>query len=236
MINELVTKLEQGKQITANDFEPIINHINKIIENLDGRLKNLRKRSEIIKNLEMEEERLLRSHIENLDEINGEFAEDDWEQLYNIKNNYIILIIFQKIKELIKGLLEYLAPKIPAMKKETRVVIFIPARLEGTNISRTLQEYTQQKDLKGGELNPDLYEIVILVNRREDEEADNTMEEIERFKGEHPRFNIHALEIVFPQNMARIGFCRRILTDVILYRAQQRKEKKRPTLFNFRRC
>jgi len=77
MINELVTKLEQGKQITANDFEPIINHINKIIENLDGRLKNLRKGSEIIKNLEMEEERLLRSHIENLDEINGEFAEDD---------------------------------------------------------------------------------------------------------------------------------------------------------------
>jgi len=213
MINELVTKLEQGKQITANDFEPIINHINKIIENLDGRLKNLRKRSEIIKNLEMEEERLLRSHIENLDEINGEFAEDDWEQLYNINN-------IPEDKRTYKGLIEYLASKIPAMKKETRAVIFIPARLEGTNISRTLQEYTQQKDLKGGELNPDLYEIVILVNRREDKEADNTIEEIERFKGEHPRFNIHALEIVFPQNMARIGFCRRILTDVILYRAQ----------------
>jgi len=180
-------------------------------------LKDLHKKLNRIK---LEDE-LLKIHVNNLNEIEKEFNQDAWVRLYDINK-------IPEDKKNYKGLIEYLSSKIPSMKKENRVSVFIPARLEGKNIYRTLEEYVKQQDLQGNFLDPNLYEIVIFVNRKEGEAKDNTLIEIERFKKNNSQYNIHVFELVLPEDLARIGFCRRVLTDVILYRASQRKEKDGP--------
>jgi hypothetical protein len=216
MIQALIEKIDRQENITTDELNHVIRRINGIRRVIDERL---RKERETLRELEIEEEnRLLALHIERLDEIEQEFEPDAWQELYDIND-------IPEDKRSYRGLIEYLSSKIPPMKKENRVSVFIPARLEGKNIYRTLEEYTKQQDLQGKPLDPNLYEIVIFVNRKNGEERDNTLLEIERFKQNNPQYNIHVFELVLPKDLARVGFCRRVLTDVILYRASQRKEK-----------
>ncbi|MDT7859206.1 MAG: hypothetical protein RQ930_04185 [Candidatus Aenigmarchaeota archaeon] len=221
MIQGLIEKIDKKENITIDELNQVIRRINVIRRVIDKRLK---KERETLRELEIEEEnRLLNFHIEKLDEIEQEFEPDVWQELYDING-------IPEDKRSYRGLIEYLSSKIPPMKKENRVSVLIPARLEGGNIYRTLEEYTKQQDLQNNPLDPNLYEIVIFVNRKKGEARDNTLSEIERFKKNNPQYNIHeynihVFELVLPEDLARVGFCRRVLTDVVLYRAVQREEK-----------
>jgi hypothetical protein len=219
MMQTLIEKLDKQESITPDELNQVIKRINVIKRVIDRRLQ---KEREILKELEIEEEnRLLNFHIEKLDEIEQEFKSDVWQELYEIND-------IPEDKRSYKRLIEHLSSKIAPMNAKNRVSVFIPARLEGANIYRTLEEYIKQQDLQGNPLDHNLYEIVIFVNRKKGEGKDNTLSEIGRFKENNPQYNIHVFELILPEDLARVGFCRRILTDVILYRANQRKEKDGP--------
>jgi len=219
MVQSIIERLEKNEDISPEDIERVRKRIRGIINILDRRLKRER---EILKEFEKtKEDELIKLYIASLNNIEGELNENDMERLFEIND-------IPEDKRSYKGLIEYLASQIPPMKKENRVSVFIPARLEGKNIYNCLREYTRQKNLQGANLDPNLYEIVILVNRKEGEDPDNTLEEIKRFKSHNPNFNIHVIELVLPGDLAQVGFCRRVLTDVILYRASQREEKNGP--------
>lgn len=78
--------------------------------------------------------------------------------------------------------LEKLAADIAPMKPSTCVAVNVPALHEAAHMYQLLDMYTKQVDEKGKPLDPDLYEINIIVNRKFGEEPDKTMDDIERFK------------------------------------------------------
>ncbi|MBI4066524.1 hypothetical protein HY411_02300 [Candidatus Gottesmanbacteria bacterium] len=124
------------------------------------------------------------------------------------------------------------APQMKGMNEYTRVAVNIPAYLEGKNIYNTLDMYVKQVDKKGQPLNPDLFEINVIVNRRTGTTADNTVAEIERFivdsnaRGE--RFHINYLDVTFDPPYNTVGNARRVMTDLSLMRSLARPNQTQP--------
>lgn len=122
--------------------------------------------------------------------------------------------------------------KLPSMNEQTRAVVLIPAWMEGKNLYRLLKMYTRQVDKNGHELNPNLYEINILVNRKTGEQADESVAEIERFKanaeakGRH--FQINYLNVEFEPPFNNVGNARRVLTNLTLMRSLRRPNQAGP--------
>ena len=77
-------------------------------------------------------------------------------------------------------LLQFLKTEVAPMNSRTRIAVNIPAWMEGKIIYRTLEHYSKQVDKRDNELDPDLYEINVIVNRKAGEATDNSVEEIER--------------------------------------------------------
>ncbi len=69
--------------------------------------------------------------------------------------------------------LQKLKDEVAPMGDKTRVAVNIPAWMEGSTIYRTLVLYSHQVDSKGCKLDPDTYEINIIVNRRKGDAPDN---------------------------------------------------------------
>ncbi|GIW66489.1 MAG: hypothetical protein KatS3mg095_0387 [Candidatus Parcubacteria bacterium] len=180
-----------------------------------------RKILEEIKLLKLEIERtIVARYIEDWDrDFELLFQKETLRNLFRMNNFY---------GERYKSFIEHLASKIPPMKDKTRVAVYIPAYHEGKFIGRTLEEYIKQIDLRDREIDPDLYEIVILDNKREGESWDDTQKIVEEFKKRHPNTNIHYLQVTFPSEIAGVGLARRILTDVILLRSNQRANSEGP--------
>lgn len=126
---------------------------------------------------------------------------------------------------------ERLAGTISPIKKECRLSVCIPVagHQEGLNIYRTLENYTYQT------ANREDYEIVLFVNHPDKDESgikvkpDNTLREIRRFKKDHPEMNVYIVYKVLPIAQARIGYIRKVLNDLTLYR-QHRRGKDAPDL------
>ena len=123
-------------------------------------------------------------------------------------------------------LINELAAKLPPMKEKTRAAVNVPAWLEGKNIRVLLNEYTKQVDKNGNELDPDLYEINIIVNRKTGTPSDNSVAEIERFKTEAQakgkNYNINYVDIEFDEPFNNVGNARRVITDTTLVRSLAR--------------
>lgn len=117
-------------------------------------------------------------------------------------------------------------PTVAEMTEINRVSVIIPARMEGKNIYNLLQEYTQQTDDAGNKLNPDLYEINIIVNRRIGEIADNTVTEINRFLSEKraigENHHVNYVDVEFDAAQANVGNARKTITDLTLLRSLRR--------------
>lgn len=107
------------------------------------------------------------------------------------------------------------------MDPRCRIAICIPAYKEGKNIYRTLQEYTKQKGVKAEEI-----EIIILENHvaRPGIERDNTREEVNRFKKDHPQMKVRRVFYAFPQKAKAMGNIRKTVFDLALYRNMQRRK------------
>ncbi len=113
-----------------------------------------------------------------------------------------------------------------AMTNENRVSINIPAHMEEKSIYTALQEYAQQTNRDGTPLNPRLFEINILVNRRDDMAPDGTVAEIQRFiadsRAQGKDYHINYVDVTFDRDHANVGHARKVLTDLNLMRSLQR--------------
>ncbi len=115
---------------------------------------------------------------------------------------------------------------MPPMKDECRVSVNIPAWMEGKIIHNTLTEYTRQTDQSGNPLNPDVYEINIIVNRKTGAPPDTTVGEIQRFiegnKAQGKDFKINYVDVEFDPPNNNVGNARKVITDLTLLRSNQR--------------
>jgi serine/threonine protein kinase len=120
--------------------------------------------------------------------------------------------------------LEELTENLDPMKKTCRLSIGIPVagHQEGKNIYRSLESYSKQS------VNKEEYEIILLVNHPDkrpdgsEVKPDNTLEEIARFKFDHPDINVQVMYKVLPIEDAKIWYIRKMLNDATLLRHHAR--------------
>jgi glycosyltransferase involved in cell wall biosynthesis len=92
--------------------------------------------------------------------------------------------------------------------------IVIPVRDEEATLPATLAALATQTDANGRPLDPELYEIIMLVNNATDRSA-----EVARAVGSgHPRLALHVVEIDLPEDEAHVGRARRLLMDAAALR------------------
>ncbi len=114
--------------------------------------------------------------------------------------------------------MENLANQVGPMSMDVKLAVCIPVagHQEGKNIYRTLENYSHQTEPSKD------FEIVLFVNRPENTEPDETIDEINKFKKDYPEMQIRVINEVLPKEKAKIGYVRKVLNDVVLYRHHQR--------------
>jgi glycosyltransferase involved in cell wall biosynthesis len=111
------------------------------------------------------------------------------------------------------------------MKPTTRMVVTIPAYNEGSRIKRTLEQYLNQ------DIDPNLYEIVILDNHPENVADDITASEVEAFKQEHPEISVILAQKVWSENEpATVGNARKYAFDIAQARIISRSSSVEDTI------
>lgn len=86
------------------------------------------------------------------------------------------------------------------MHPSCRISVCIPAYRESSLLRNTLENYTlHQLTLDGTPLNPELFEVNILINSpHKNSVRDIVMiEVIEEFCAEYPQYHIHVAEVVY---------------------------------------
>ncbi|MBA3723660.1 MAG: protein kinase [Candidatus Levybacteria bacterium] len=141
---------------------------------------------------------------------------------------------FSDYKEFLQTSTAAMAP----MKEECRVSICLPAMGEGRIIYDALSQYVTQTDSAGNEVDPDSWEMNVLVNRKTGTPADSTVAEIQRFvqdiNDERARtgkklFNINFADVEFdPPKYNNVGTARKVATDLTFYRSLQRSKQVGP--------
>ncbi len=120
--------------------------------------------------------------------------------------------------------IEKLAQSTEKMGKDCKISICIPVagHQEGNNIYESLKNYTYQT------AKPEDFEIVLYVNHPENDKdgnplnADETMAAIEKFKTDYPDMNVRVMYEALPNDEAKIGRIRKILSDATLVRQHER--------------
>lgn len=118
--------------------------------------------------------------------------------------------------------LESLNLALHPMSGKCRVAVNVPARFEEAHLLNLLEQYSQQVDENGTLLDPELFEINIIVNRKEGEVADNSLHVIRGWKAKHSQFRVNVVDIVLPQEKANVGVARKYITDLTLLRSLHR--------------
>ncbi|MEO8911894.1 MAG: hypothetical protein ABI303_02830, partial [Candidatus Saccharimonas sp.] len=130
-------------------------------------------------------------------------------------------------------LVDRVADALPPMADACRVTVNVPAWMEERSLGTMLSEYMAQVNADGTDLNPDLYEVNVLINRKTGSPADNSVGVINNFisdfesaKGFKPKVNFYDIEIDPPFN--NVGYARKLLTDAIVERSLRRGGQDRP--------
>ncbi|MFD0558176.1 hypothetical protein FB566_3475 [Stackebrandtia endophytica] len=122
---------------------------------------------------------------------------------------------------------EKIAATLPPMHPRCRISALVPCRTEAGQIGGLLSRYADQRDLTGGPLHGDDYEVLALVNRFADEPDDGTADVVNRWSGEGLR--AHAAEYIHPDGeKAPLTMARKLLADVALWRSVERPEPAGP--------
>jgi len=87
--------------------------------------------------------------------------------------------------------------------------VVIPVRDEEDRLPQTLAALAEQHDADGRPLDPERYEIILLVNNSSDRSASLARS----FAAEHPAVALHVVEIELPDDEAHVGRARRLLMD-----------------------
>lgn len=98
-----------------------------------------------------------------------------------------------------------LTPPLP----NCEVCVIIPIRDEAETLVETLSALANQIDLNGERLEPDCYEIILLVNNCQDESAAIAR----KFASRHSSLALHVVEITLSAPEAHVGKARRLLMD-----------------------
>lgn len=107
-------------------------------------------------------------------------------------------------------------------KCETSICIPVAGHQEGKNIYKTLENYLNQT------ANKDSFELVLFVNRPDKDKdgkeilSDETLNEINRFKTDHPELRVVVMNKIIPYEKAKIGYIRKLLNDSVLLRQKNR--------------
>ena len=134
--------------------------------------------------------------------------------------------------EMVKRVADTLGP----MYKRTRVSVTIPSWMEERNLNHLLADWTRQVDRDGNELDPSMYEIAVLVNRKAGSEPDSSVavinkfiEDFERTRGFKP--NVRFADVEFEDGYDNVGYARRVLADAVVLRSVERPEQEGPLYF-----
>lgn len=127
--------------------------------------------------------------------------------------------------------IEKLANQTEKMEKECKISICIPVagHQEGKNIYESLKNYTYQTAKKEN------FELVLFVNHPKKDKKGNildakeTLGEIKRFKKDHPEIKLRVMYEILPNEEAKIGKIRKLLSDATLIR-QNKRGKDAPDL------
>ena len=130
-------------------------------------------------------------------------------------------------------MIETVAASLGTMDNKSRVAVNVPAWMEEGNLKHFLSEYTAQVDKDGNPLDPSLYEINIIVNRKTGTTPDESVRVINEFvadfestHGFKPRVNYADVELDPPFN--NVGYARKLLTDAVALRSVQRTGQTEP--------
>jgi hypothetical protein len=101
-----------------------------------------------------------------------------------------------------------------------RGVVIVPARDEETSITATLDALGAQVDLHGRPLDPESFEVLLLLNNC----TDSTAAVASRWKGDHADITLYLVERTLRPHEAFVGTARRMLMDTAWKRLRGRRE------------
>lgn len=114
-----------------------------------------------------------------------------------------------------KKVVEKLAKSLDKEPKASRpkVVVMIPAAAhqEGKNIFNTLLQYSHQQGVGKED-----FEVVIFANYPKGSKPDSTINEVKRFKKEHPELKVRLITKELERDEAKIGWIRKAVTDSVI--------------------
>lgn len=120
--------------------------------------------------------------------------------------------------------------ELPPMAPECRFAVCVPAAYsEHRIIYDYLSSMVGQKNLDGSDLNPSIFEVNVFVNGPENkqDEIDQTVAEIERFRAEHPEMHVNVIHRAYGERQT-IGYLRKFINDSALMRAEARPDRTAP--------
>jgi hypothetical protein len=97
--------------------------------------------------------------------------------------------------------------KAPSLQLQVSVIV--PVRNEAHHLAKTLEALRLQQDDAGRPLNPDTYEVLVLVNNC----TDASLAVAKSYQKRHPGFSLHIAYVQLPPAKANIGTVRRLLMD-----------------------
>jgi hypothetical protein len=98
---------------------------------------------------------------------------------------------------------------VPRPRTGCALTIVIPVRDEEATLPATLAAIAGQVDTDGQPLDPDLFDIILLVNNATDRSAAVAS----AFGTAHPALALHVVEVDLPEDEAHVGRARRLLMD-----------------------
>ena len=99
-----------------------------------------------------------------------------------------------------------------------RAVVIVPARNEEASLQATLDGLAAQRSPGGGALDPNSFEILLLLNNC----TDSSAQVARAWRAQHPHTALHILERTLPPCEAHVGTARRLLMDTAWSRLRGR--------------
>ena len=125
------------------------------------------------------------------------------------------------------------ARSLGEMDEKTRVSVNVPAWMEAANLENLLKEWTKQVDGEGKNIEPRIYEIVVLINRKTGATPDNSVEVLNKFVDDFERDhgfrpNIRHADVELDEGYNNVGYARKLLADAVVLRSIQRSSQAGP--------
>lgn len=122
-----------------------------------------------------------------------------------------------------KSFSENLSASEAKMEKECKVAVNIPVHAKERNLLRTLEEYAKQVDFDGNFLDPNLFEVNLLINAKDTEKFDESLilDQIRIFRERNPSIKVNIYHHRYKGEKATISQIRADLANIVLARGDE---------------